>query len=145
MKILYFFGFYGRQFLRQQPIAWLAFLFSLGLALISGDAPAGNWYAHSYGGVAFTEAIRVLAKKNVVPAGEHVTYLAGANNRLVTNAIMKNSGVTVKGYYQSWWDAVPNLVGANSYNPIQWIANLAASWTLFMGPEWSPHTYPPVR
>ena len=36
MKILYFCSFYGRQFLRQQPVALVALLSSLGLAIFAG-------------------------------------------------------------------------------------------------------------
>lgn len=132
---------------------WRAFRDKLGfttdtanqVAAIVKDTPDVHWYAHSYGGVAFTEAIRVLAKEGAVPRGESVTYLAGANNHWVTNSIMRNAGVRVDGYHQSWWDAVPNVAGANSLNPIQWVADIAASWTLFAGPNISPHTYPPVQ
>jgi len=113
------------------------------LAEIIKNALPGNWYAHSYGGVAFTEAIRVLAKEGGVPSGQAVIFLVGANNHWVTNGIMRNAGVTVIGYHQSWFDAIPDIAGFNSLNPLQWAVDAAVSWSLFT--RFSPHTYPPVE
>jgi hypothetical protein len=111
------------------------------LAGIIRQTGPGDWYAHSYGGVAFAEAVRILGKD--MSPGQSVTFLAGANNEWVTNSIMRDAGVNVRGYPNSWWDLVPHIVGLNSGNPIQWVANILASWTL--ATPWSPHTYPPVK
>jgi hypothetical protein len=113
------------------------------LAAIIQQAGPGNWYCHSYGGVAFTEAVRTIANRGGTIAGQSVTFLAGANNRWVTNSIMGRAGVTVGGYYGSWFDLVPNIVGMNSLNPIQWAVNILAS--PFLATPWSPHTHPPVE
>jgi hypothetical protein len=110
------------------------------LAGIIQQAGPGEWYAHSYGGVAFTEAVRFLGDQ--VPAGQSVTFLAGANNQRVTASIMRNAGVNVREYTGSWFDLVPNIVGFNSLNPIQWGVDILVSWSFFT--DWSPHTYPPV-
>ena len=110
--------------------------------IIQGAGP-GNWYAHSYGGVAFAEAVRTITKGGGTLAGQSTTFLAGANNRWVTNSIMRGAGVSVRGYYGSWFDLVPNVVGLNSLNPIQWAVNIIASPLL--ATRWSPHTFPPVE
>lgn len=111
-------------------------------SIIQGAGP-GNLYCHSYGGVAFPEAVRTIAKGGGSLAGQSVTFLSGANNQWVTNSIMGRAGVTVGGYYGSWFDLVPNIVGLNSLNPIQWAVDILASPLL--ATRWSPHTYPPVE
>lgn len=105
-------------------------------------APPGNWYTHSYGGVAFAEAVRTLTLQGKWFAGTSVTFLAGANNERATSRIMMRAGVQVNGYTGSWFDPVPNLVGLNTINPLKWAANIIAS-PLLMTP-YSPHTHPPV-
>jgi hypothetical protein len=113
------------------------------LAGIIQQAGPGNWYCHSYGGVAFSEAVRTIANGGGSLAGQSATFLAGANNRWVTNSIMGRAGMTAGAYHGSWFDLVPNIVGMNSLNPIQWAVNIMASPLL--ATRWSPHTYPPVE
>jgi hypothetical protein len=135
------------------PDTWRAVLDKMGfttetakeLAGIIQKATPGNWYLHSYGGVAFAEAVRSIMKEGgTVPAGQSVTFLAGANNRWVTDNIMRNAGVTVRGYPGSWFDLVPNFIGLNSLNPIQLAVNILVSPSLFF-PSMSFHSYPPVK
>jgi hypothetical protein len=114
------------------------------LAGIIQNATPGNWYGHSYGGVAFAEAVRSIMKEGgAVPAGQSVTFLAGANNRWVTDNIMRNAGVTVREYTGSWFDVVYNVIGLNSLNPIQWAVDIALSPFLFT--PFSSHSYPPIN
>jgi RHS repeat-associated protein len=114
------------------------------LAGIIQNATPGNWYLHSYGAVAFAEAVRSILKEGgTVPAGQSVTFLAGANNRWVTDNIMRNAGVNVRGYTGSWFDLVPNVIGLNSFNPIQWAVDIVLSPFLFT--PFSSHSYPPVN
>lgn len=79
-----------------------------------------------------------------------VAFHAGANNQLVTNFILKKAGMNFdeNGIYQgkyldSPYDAVPNIIGLNTVDPIKWAGSILFVPTLFMGPEWSPHTLPP--
>ena len=112
------------------------------LSAIIRSAGPGEWYAHSYGGVAFAEAVRTLGRSNV-PAGQSITFLGAANNQMVTNRIMTRAGVHVSGYYGSWFDPVPNIAGLNSRDPLQWTINILA--LPFLATPWSPHTHPPVK
>jgi hypothetical protein len=112
------------------------------LEVIMQAAPPGEWFGHSYGGVAIAEAVRTLNHSGARLDGNSVTFLAGANNPWVTNAIMGTAHVTVNGYYGSKLDLVSNLIGLQSLNPFVWAADILWSWTLMT--RWSPHTYPPV-
>jgi len=113
------------------------------LAGIIKQAGPGTWYAHSYGGVAFTEAVRTIAAGGGTLSGQSVMFLAGANNRVAANYIMGRAGVTVTGYTGSWFDPVPNVVGMNSVNPLQWAVDILCTPLLFT--PLSPHTHPPVN
>ena len=113
------------------------------LAGIIRQAGPGHWYCHSYGGVAFAEAVRTIGAAGGSLSGQSVTFLAGANNRFVTHYIMQSAGVTVSGYTGNWLDPVPNVIGLNSMNPFQWILDIFT--TPFLFTHLSPHTYPPVR
>jgi RHS repeat-associated protein len=110
-----------------------------------------NWTVHSQGGAIFSEAMRhamaaARAVDNPAPSlsMNSVAFHAGANNRRVTNRIAADAGVTVRGYFYSDYDLVPNVIGANG-NLGQVYRSLSA-WPLLLAPEnidWlSPHTHP---
>lgn len=96
-----------------------------------------QWIAHSQGGAIFAEAMRIADTKLT---GQSVSFHAGANNRAVTNRIAREAGVTVKGYFYSPLDLVPNVIGANG-NPITMLLSLIFSPTLWFE-RLSPHTKP---
>jgi hypothetical protein len=101
--------------------------------------PSVQWVAHSGGGAAFAQALNFLSGSYGDLSMNTVTFDAGANNALVTNAIARNVNVTVNGYNYSPLDAVPNIVGFNG-NPISIAISIIAAPTLFIGPPLSDHT-----
>ena len=113
------------------------------LAGIIKQAGPGNWYAHSYGGIAFAEAVRTITAEGGTVSGQSVLFMAGANNQWATNRIMRKAGVGVGGYTGRWLDAVPNVVGLNSLNPVQYVIDILMIWHLFTPA--STHSIPPVR
>jgi len=117
------------------------------LGAIQQDGKSVNWVAHSQGGAIFVSAVDyhggTLSKNSV-------TFHAGANNKLVTDYILKNAGMNFDNkakYQENYWnspnDAVPNIIGLNTINPVTWVRSILFVPALFMGPEWSPHTLPP--
>jgi RHS repeat-associated protein len=115
------------------------------LAVVMQNAPRGtHWFAHSYGGIAFVEAARVIIKNGGSLAGDSVAFLAGANNPWVTSGILRGAGVKLigSGYYDSQWDLVPNVLGLHVVSPLQWLADILNGWSL--GTRWSPHHAPPM-
>lgn len=117
------------------------------LGAIQQDGKSVNWVAHSQGGAIFASAVDYYGG---TLSNNSVAFHAGANNQLVTDSILKNAGMNFddKGKYQgNYWnspnDAVPNIIGLNTINPITWVRSILFIPTLFMGPESSPHTLPP--
>ncbi|MDX9945664.1 MAG: hypothetical protein RBS35_12845, partial [Azonexus sp.] len=106
-----------------------------------------KWVVHSQGGAIFASAVDYHGG---TLSNNSVAFHAGANNQLVTDSILKNAGMNFNdnGIYKTVYldsprDAVPNIIGLNTLNPITWIRSILFIPTLFMGPESSPHTLPP--
>ena len=95
-----------------------------------------HWIVHSQGGLIFTEAVRYNGR---ALSSHEVTYIAGANNRLMTRRILADSGVHLRGFRDHPADFVPKGIGLNA-NPLEMVISLLASPALFMNENLSPHT-----
>ncbi|HHV47990.1 MAG TPA: hypothetical protein GXX56_03360, partial [Rhodocyclaceae bacterium] len=117
------------------------------LDTIQQDGKSVNWVAHSQGGAIFASAVDYHGG---TLSSNSVAFHAGANNQLVTDFILKKAGMNLndnreykENYWNSPYDAVPNIIGLNTMNPIKWVGSILFLPTLFMGPDKSQHTLPP--
>jgi hypothetical protein len=114
---------------------------------VLGDIQASghrvDWVAHSQGGVIFSEAARINGGEL---SNNSVAFHGGANNELVTNAIMKDVGVAAPAYRSNPLDPVSSIAGFNTVNPARIVGSLLALPFVIWGDEsTSPHTLPYVE
>jgi RHS repeat-associated protein len=94
--------------------------------------------AYSQGGVIVAEAVRVLG--GTLPNISSIQCNGCANNEWASNRIFAQAGITNINYTSHVTDAVPNIAGLNTINPIRLIGSLVSTPLLFTNA--SPHTYP---
>jgi hypothetical protein len=108
--------------------------------------------AHSQGGAMLTSAIRYAHRQsNQSLTSIRASFHGGANNILVTNAVLARAGVARfggvrgSGYRNHPFDLVPQVIGLNGVlNPVKLVGSLLMAPRLGQGEDRSPHTLPYV-
>ncbi len=95
--------------------------------------------AHSQGGIIVSNALRQVTP-NSLTVNTVVNFNGAAVSPQVLRETASRAGAT-KGIYQAhFFDAVPNVIGQGTFNPLRIIGSFLATPFLFMGPKLSPHT-----
>jgi hypothetical protein len=102
-----------------------------------------NLTAHSQGSIILTNALRQIGEGALTTSTTIHLNGAAVSESLASRVIEKAGGSL--SYHANFFDAVPNIIGLNTYNPFRIIGSALASPFLLMGPALSPHTmYLPV-
>lgn len=101
---------------------------------------AAIWIGHSQGGAILAEAVRYVTKTGGGSlVNQTAVFFGGANNRWMTNSILRKAGVGNGGYLDHPLDIVPNLAGLNTFSPAQLLLSIVTTPLLFT--RWSHHTW----
>jgi RHS repeat-associated protein len=96
--------------------------------------------AHSQGTMIMNKALSELQKDGVDMKGVQLHYHGSAANVMRSQALAQKIGGSVQNFEGHSLDAVHNIVGMNTINPLRIAGSLAASPLLFMGRAISPHS-----
>lgn len=75
--------------------------------------------------------------------GLTLRYYGAAANRWVAKDLVRAVNAVWGGMQNHWFDAVGNIIGVNTLNPLKWIGSLLASPLLFFSSV-SPHSQYPL-
>ncbi|MGE0467631.1 MAG: RHS repeat-associated core domain-containing protein [Steroidobacteraceae bacterium] len=99
--------------------------------------------AHSQGSLIVSNALGVLAQSGFRFASQvSITYYGSAANVIVGRGLAQSVGANLNVVNHAL-DAVGNIVGFNTLNPIKFVGSILASPTMFMGSAVSPHSVYP--
>jgi hypothetical protein len=107
----------------------------------SNSGRAVTWVEHSRGATVFNAAIRSLHAQDVKLKNQSAAVFGGAANNAMMRENLAEAGVPMigKGFYNHPFDMVPQIVGANSLNPIKLVGSVLEIPFLFT--KYSPHTW----
>jgi hypothetical protein len=130
------------------------------LAAAQEQGASTQWVAHSQGGVIFSEGVRYLLNgssssafhklqlngirnldKGVLLNKHSVVFHGNANNNVRSKLLLDRAGIKVLAIRANDYDLVPNILGANTFNPRKLIGSVVyVNHVLSGSVAQSPHT-----
>jgi hypothetical protein len=96
-----------------------------------------NITAHSQGAIILSNALRQL-RENVLTANTAINFNGPAVGRGIHTRASNHAGASIGYYHSNFLDAVPNIIGMGTVNPLRIVLSALVSPLLFT--RFSPHT-----
>lgn len=106
------------------------------------DLKSATIVAHSQGTMIMNKALSDLHKEGVDMRGISLSYHGSAANVLTSNVLARRIGGLIANFEGHSLDAVHNVIGMNTINPLRIAGSLLATPLLFRGRDVSPHSTP---
>lgn len=98
-------------------------------------------YVHSQGALAMRNAINEMTSAGVDMGGMSVHYNGAPVNRRNAERHLQSVGAEMGRFEAHAFDPVPQILGGNTINPVKITGSVLASPLLFVGNDWSTHTF----